>query len=165
MLGIRWTSLDGYSREDAAVKFAGAGIMTRPLSSCFEIVAEPGIQSSGSHNYLFVYLTLPVLARFAYRVTPRARVRALAGMAPGYLYGAYRREQKESSGYEWNHISGIATWNASLIAGIGFDYQASVERRLFAELRVQRGVTTVDGGMSPLSVFNQELGFWFGFTQ
>ena len=164
ILGVRSTSLDGQVQDDGRLNVAGAGIVTFALAAGFEIAAEPGLQLSGSNRYLFVYPTVSALARYAYRFAPTRRVRAVVGIGAGYLYSAYHHEQIEGSGYEWNSIAGIARWNVTLIAGIGVDQRTSAGRTWFGELRLQRGVTTVDDDMSPLFVVNQEVGLWLGFT-
>jgi hypothetical protein len=166
VVGARWTSLDGDVRGEGTVGVAAAGVVTWPVSRGFELAAEPGIQLSGSADYRFFYLMVPLLARYSFQVTTSTRVRVVAGIAPAYLLQAYTTiDGEHGNSFLWESIDGIATWNAEVVAGIGFDVERKSGRRLFAELRARRGLVSVDDEMPALVVLNQELGLWFGVTQ
>jgi hypothetical protein len=165
MLGARVTSLEGYIHDDdLRLNFAAAGIVSRRLSESFEVAAEPGIQLSGSYHYRFVYAVVPLLVRYAHRLTPAVRLRFSGGIAPAYLIRAYRGDDHEGN-FHWNEIHGVATWEAGVLAGAGVEVERTSGSTLFAELRLRRGIVTVDGQTSPLVIFNQEVGLWLGVTR
>ena len=164
-LGGRMTSLQGQTSQGASeLKFGGGVHVALPLGHHFEVGVEPGVHISGSANYRLMYLNVPLIARYVRPVSGTTRIRALAGIVPGYMIDAENAvvfETDEGPVLEWHTAESVARFHLEAMLGIGVDFPFR-RGRVFAELRGCRGLVSVDN--DNLTIFSREVGLWGAYA-
>ena len=163
MLGARSTWLAGDSRDDSRLNFAVAGLAMHALPNGFAVGAEAGVWISGSAEVRLIDIVVPVLGRYTYVLGPRHRLRATLGIAPALRVKTEERRSPESDSEYWADIDDVRRWDVAVLVGVGYQYVGT--NNPFVELRMSRGLVTIDARDMPLAIVGREIGLWVGVAR
>ncbi len=155
--GVRSKQLVGEVFGDAVISGSIAGMVELHLSETWSVVLEPGVRWSGNESFSLLYANLPLLGRARFALRDDLSIRAAAGLELGLLASAHTVHTGVSSDGFRDRLRPTET---RVVAGLGLEYGRG--SHLFAELRVNRGLHTIDGGEMPFFVATREVGLWVG---
>jgi hypothetical protein len=159
MIGARMTWLAGDVRDDSRSNLAAAAIVMRTVGPGLAIGIEPGVTVSGSREYRFVDVMVPIVGRYTHRLDTTQALRASAGIGPALrVLSDYRTDGER--GVDWNHLEDVRSWDVNVLAGIGYE-----RSHFFIELRVESGVLSLDARENPLAIVRREVGLWLGYAR